>query len=339
MKVGYQGTWMVDNRVWMTNDTELDVPRQQRRAQPASRCRCRPYQNDGRAGWHAGFAQEQWTRGRLTLQGALRFDLASSWFPEQTLGPSKYFPTQIVFPATKGVDSYNGLHAANGSGLRRLRQRQDGASRSTSASTSRASASRPTTPTRTRRCAFPTSTGPFGVQGVTRAWTDADGDFVPDCDLNNLGNQDLRAGRRRPLRRRLERALGPERADEQLRPEPAQGLGRASVGLELRRLGPAADPPPDVGRGGLPPPLVRRLHGAGQHAGRPTPSTTPSASPRRSTRALPGGGGYVGVRPLRRHADQVRPDPQQRDRLAAPSARRRRSSTAWTSRSTCARAA
>jgi hypothetical protein len=39
---------------------------------------------------------------------------------------------------------------------------------------------------------IPTSTGAFGVQGVTRTWIDADGDVVPDCNLNNLGNQDLR---------------------------------------------------------------------------------------------------------------------------------------------------
>jgi hypothetical protein len=32
---------------------------------------------------------------------------------------------------------------------------------------------------------IPTSTGPFGVPGVTRTWTDADADFVPDCDLLN----------------------------------------------------------------------------------------------------------------------------------------------------------
>lgn len=105
MKVGYQGTWMTDNRVWMTNDTNLSyrvsngVPNQLQMS-------LSPYQNDGRAGWHARFVQEQWTHGKLTLQGALRFDLAGSWFPEQTLGPSKYFPNQIVFPATKGVDSY-----------------------------------------------------------------------------------------------------------------------------------------------------------------------------------------------------------------------------------------
>jgi hypothetical protein len=41
---------------------------------------------------------------------------------------------------------------------------------------------------------IPTTTGPFGVQGVTRTWTDANTNFLPDCDLNNLQAQDLRAG-------------------------------------------------------------------------------------------------------------------------------------------------
>jgi hypothetical protein len=31
----------------------------------------------------------------------------------------------------------------------------------------------------------PTSTGPFGVQGVSRTWIDADADLVPDCDFAN----------------------------------------------------------------------------------------------------------------------------------------------------------
>ncbi len=32
---------------------------------------------------------------------------------------------------------------------------------------------------------IPTSTGPFGVPGVTRTWIDANADSVPDCDLSN----------------------------------------------------------------------------------------------------------------------------------------------------------
>ena len=55
------------------------------------------------------FVQEQWTHRRLTLQGALRFDRARSWFPEQREGPSKFLPTPIVIPETKGVDGYTDL--------------------------------------------------------------------------------------------------------------------------------------------------------------------------------------------------------------------------------------
>ena len=242
-----------------------------------------PFQNDGYAGWHAGFVQEQWTRGKLTLQGALRFDLASSWFPEQTLGPSKYFPTQIVFPATKGVDSYKDFtprlgmaYDVFGNGRTALKANYGKYLEGVGVSTNYAN-SNPT-------LRIPTSTGPFGVQGVTRAWTDADGDFVPDCDLNNLGNQDLRASGGDLCGPVSNSRWGQNVLTNQYDPEPAQGLGRASVGLGLRRLGPAAAPAPDVGGGGVSPPLVRGLHRAGQHAGVQRRVRHRSVSPRLSTR-------------------------------------------------------
>ena len=40
---------------------------------------------------------------------------------------------------------------------------------------------------------MPQTTPVFGTAGVTRAWTDANGNFVADCDLANPGAQDLRA--------------------------------------------------------------------------------------------------------------------------------------------------
>jgi hypothetical protein len=92
MKVGYQGTYLTSDRNWQTNNANLTyrvnngVPNQLTQS-------ISPWIDHSRAGWHALFVQEQWTHRRLTLQGALRFDRASSWFPEQTAGPSRFMPT------------------------------------------------------------------------------------------------------------------------------------------------------------------------------------------------------------------------------------------------------
>ncbi len=40
---------------------------------------------------------------------------------------------------------------------------------------------------------MPQTTSTFGTAGVTRAWTDANHNFVPDCDLSNPAAQDARA--------------------------------------------------------------------------------------------------------------------------------------------------
>jgi hypothetical protein len=62
-----------------------------------------------RTEYYAFYAQEQWTKDRLTLQGALRFDRAWSSFPEQQIGPSVTIPTAIVLPPQMGITGYNDL--------------------------------------------------------------------------------------------------------------------------------------------------------------------------------------------------------------------------------------
>jgi len=183
MKFGYQGAWMVDKRSWMTNSTELayrvnnGIPNQLTET-------LTPWQNDAYAGWHAAFWQEQYTAGRLTLQGAVRYDHAGSWFPEQTLGPSKYFPNKITYPATKGVDSYNDItprfgtaYDLFGNGKTALKGSFGKYLEGVGVQLNYAN-SNPT-------LRIPTTLGPFGVQGVTRTWTDANADWIPNCDLNN----------------------------------------------------------------------------------------------------------------------------------------------------------
>ena len=108
LKIGYQGTLMTDDQTWFTNNQGLTyrlnngVPNQLTMA-------ISPYQRNSRAAYNAFFAQEQYTLRRLTLQGALRFDNAWSWFPAQQEGPTRFLPTAITFPETKGVDSYKDL--------------------------------------------------------------------------------------------------------------------------------------------------------------------------------------------------------------------------------------
>jgi two-component system sensor histidine kinase UhpB len=88
VKVGYQHGLMTQDVVWMTNTQNLTyrfnngVPNQLTQS-------ISPWMNRSRTGWDAVFAQERWTRDRLTVQAAVRFDRARSWFPTQQEGPSK----------------------------------------------------------------------------------------------------------------------------------------------------------------------------------------------------------------------------------------------------------
>ena len=58
------------------------------------------------------FIQDSWTHDRLTLQGALRYDRASSYAPVElngTTNTSFLNPTPITIQETPGVDAYNDI--------------------------------------------------------------------------------------------------------------------------------------------------------------------------------------------------------------------------------------
>ncbi len=191
LKVGYQHTLMTQDIVWTTNTQNLTyrfnngVPNQLTQS-------ISPWMNRSRTGWDAIFAQERWTRGRLTAQAAVRFDRARSWFPVQQEGPSGFLPVPIIIPETPGVDSYKDItprlaasYDVFGNGRTALKvhlgRYLEGAGTGVGIYTS-------TNPT----LRMPQTTSTLGTAGVTRAWTDANGNFVPDCDLLNPSAQDLR---------------------------------------------------------------------------------------------------------------------------------------------------
>ncbi|HET9383720.1 MAG TPA: carboxypeptidase regulatory-like domain-containing protein [Gemmatimonadales bacterium] len=190
LKFGYQHTLMTDDRTWITNNQNLtyrfDNGSPNQLTQSIS-----PWVNNARVGWDGLFVQEQWTRHRLTLQGAVRFDRARSWFPAQQEGPSRFLPTPIIVPETRGVDSYKDVtprmgaaYDLFGNGRTALKMTLGRYLEGAGVIGNYAN----TNPT----LRMPQTTSVFGTAGVTRSWTDADHDFVPDCDLLNPAAQDLR---------------------------------------------------------------------------------------------------------------------------------------------------
>ena len=172
LKVGYQGSHLGDNRLNYSNQSSLSyrfnngVPNQLTQT-------LNGFELLQRVRTTALYAQDAWTMGRMTLQGALRYDRAWSYFPEQTVGPHVFFPTAKTYAFTKG-STYNDLSPRGGVAMdvfgngktsvkfnvgRYLEAAQNGG--------------------------FFITNNPTGRLQTTssRTWGDADLDFVPDCNL------------------------------------------------------------------------------------------------------------------------------------------------------------
>jgi hypothetical protein len=193
IKVGYQGTYLSDIRTWYDNSQNLQfrvangVPNQITEY-------ISPWVNNAQGAWHALFVQDQYTAGRLTLQGALRFDHSSSWYPQQTEGPTRFLPQALVFPETPGVTGYKDItprmgmaYDLFGNGRTAVKFNIGKYLEGMGLSNNWANANP------TLRVPLSPGVTVFGPAGVTRAWTDANNNFVPDCDLQNPNAQDLRS--------------------------------------------------------------------------------------------------------------------------------------------------
>ena len=140
------------------------------------------YQNDLWMRNDAFFAQEQWTLGRLTVSGALRFDHAWSWAPPQRLD-SRFLRQPLVFDETPVVDSYKDItprvavaYDLFGTGRTAVKGTLGKYLEST-ITASNYGLGNPTS-----RIA----------QNVSRTWADGNGNWNPDCDLLNPAAQDFR---------------------------------------------------------------------------------------------------------------------------------------------------
>ena len=197
MKFGYDGSYLVEDIENHGNDLNLAYTFLNGRPSSLTES-LRVYKQSDRVRTTAIYGQDQWTFGRMTLQGAVRYDNARSYSPPQTIGPAlingqKFLSTPLQFDRTDGVN-YKDISPRGGAAFDvfgnartavkiNVGKYMDPASNlNGNYSLSNPIARIATTATRTW-----TDAGIPGVPGTA-------GDFEPQCDLtNNAANGECAA--------------------------------------------------------------------------------------------------------------------------------------------------
>jgi hypothetical protein len=178
MKAGYQGSHLGDNQTNFSNDSFLSyrlnnaIPNQF--TQTINRFTRHQWVRTA-----ALYVQDSYTISRFTFQGALRYDHAWSFFPEQTVIAVPFFPTAKTYPDTPG-SSYNDLTPRGGVAVDVFGNGKTSLKFSFGRYLEAA-----------QNAGFFTTNNPIGrlVTTSARTWTDADGDYVVDCNLLNQAAQ------------------------------------------------------------------------------------------------------------------------------------------------------
>jgi hypothetical protein len=177
-KFGYIGGYLVEDIQNHGND--LNLAYTFNGGKPSSLTESlRVFTQSDRVRYDALYGQDQWTMNRLTFQGALRFDHAFSYSPDQTIGPAlingqTFLATPLTFGRTDGVN-YKDISPRGGvawdvfgNGRTAVKFNVGKYEDPASNLSSNYSINNPLA-----RIA----------QTTNRTWIDANGDFVPQCDL------------------------------------------------------------------------------------------------------------------------------------------------------------
>jgi hypothetical protein len=111
VKVGYQGQYTTSDQVFHSNSTLLAYRFQNRAANQVT-WRLPEWETADRTIPNAFYAQDTWTRNRLSVQGALRYDQASSYSPAKGNGTqvtSRFNAAPIALERTQGVHTYRDI--------------------------------------------------------------------------------------------------------------------------------------------------------------------------------------------------------------------------------------
>jgi hypothetical protein len=150
--------------------------------------RITPWRQANRTRWDAFYIQDQWTHNRLTVQGALRYEKAWSFFPEGLnglQGDSRFGGPKRTLAKAEGVSSYQDIaprmglaYDVFGNGKTAIK----------------ANLAKYWQYAANDGVYIGTNPAATFAQTATRAWNDRttfpagdprNGNFIPDCDLNN----------------------------------------------------------------------------------------------------------------------------------------------------------
>jgi hypothetical protein len=183
LKIGYGGVALVSDLENHTND--LNLAYTVSNGTPISLTESLlPYTTSYRTRNAAFYVQDQWKLGRMTLQGALRFDRNWSYAPEQSIPASNFLQTPITFPETPGVTGYKDLSPRGGVAYDLFGNGKTAV---------KVNVGKYLEPTSNNNNYI--LSNPIGRIATTasRSWTDSNNNFVPDCDLRDPLAQNLTA--------------------------------------------------------------------------------------------------------------------------------------------------
>ena len=233
MKFGYQGAFhRDDDNLFPTISNDQLMQLTLNNGVPnAFTIQSGPVHAQGAHAVRAFFAQDQWTKDRLTLQGALRFDRAWSRSRSRPSVRIRHDPDGDRHEAQSGITGYNDIsprigvaYDVFGNGKTSLK----------------ANVGRYLHPA-SNQGRYINANPSERVSTITaRPWTDTNGNFVPDCNV-------LRRSRHRACDDRIDRYVrpGPIRTSvargpgTHARSVDPRWLGRAAVRLAVRRVGAA----------------------------------------------------------------------------------------------------